>query len=934
MKIAIDPGHGMSNATSGVFDPGAVAREAGETFREADMVLRYGLALKDILRSRGIEVFMTRDDDEDRAPVGERAGNAERAGCDVFVSLHMNSFEAPSANGLEVLFRDNADAAFAKAMHDGLVEVTGLRPRGTPQRTKLAVLKFEGPAILIELGFISNTRDRTELLNPEMRARVCAKIADVLVARFGAGASAGTDPLPPLRTSVPYVLPAYARARLGEGSGIPWSSASPFPDFNFYNGIVRDSFHRFPATGQLPSGALFYEAKFAIDGDGSGGNDEGDVHHQADTSLHDAQDRPLNSRVFPFIVLPLRHNRPGRPQWSELGVELGDLGVCFFKNGTACAVLFGDSGPASKLGEGSMLAAEMLGINSDPNVGGIGPSEVPPGVLHFVFPGSRKVRPVPHGRPRTDDTAQSVTERAWALFEKLGGPAQASLGQSAGLLLPAAGTGGTTHVAAMPAMVDGNQVLSLNVRETIQHAGQAKVIVKLGEPGQALSALSLAAGTRRQLETELAAMFIAPRADDVASLMASAVDGGGRAARRGGGPERGPNVYMYPRLGLAVGTVSADGAASLARHPLVKEVVKAPELSLIRPIGGRSARASAATTAWGIERLRLRELWSRGFKGDGILVGHLDTGIDGKHPALKNAIHEFAQFDMLAQRVPGAVANDSAEHGTHTAGSIAGRTVGGIEIGAAPAAKLLSGMVIEGGQVIERILAGMEWVVEQKGRILSMSLGIRGFTTAFEVVIQSLRDAGVLPVVACGNELANSSRSPGNYATVLSVGASDETDRVAAFSSSQTFARPDDPVVPDIVAPGVEVLSCAVGGGYRFDSGTSMATPYVAGLAALLLSAKPDATVAELERAILRSCARPATMPESRANRGVPNAVAAVETLLGHSLAMLSSQPTKQRKAPRRPAKKTRGNGLGERDAEKGRGRRVAARRAPQGARV
>jgi len=922
MKIAIDPGHGMSNATPGVFDPGAVAREAGETFREADMVLRYGLALKDVLRTRGVEVFMTRDDHEDRAPVGERAGNAERAGCDVFVSLHMNAFEAPSANGLEVLFRDNADAAFAKAMHDSLVEVTGLRPRGTPQRTNLAVLRFDGPAVLIELGFISNTRDRTELLNPVMRASVCAKIADVVLERFGVGASAAMAAgSQRVATSAPYVLPAYARARFGEGSGIPWSSASAFPDFNFYSGIVRGSFHRFPATGQLPSGALFYEAKFAIDGDGSGGNDAGDVTHQPDTSLHDAQGRPLNSRVFPFIVLPLRHNKPGRPQWSDLGVELGDLGVCFYKNGTSCAVLFGDRGPAAKLGEGSMLAAEMLGIDSDPNVGGIGPSEVPPGVLHFVFPGSRKVRPVPHGRPRTDDTAQSVTERAWELWEKLGGAAHASLGRSAGVFLPAASPTGT-----MRAQVMGGEVVSLNLMETLQHAGQAKVIVKLAQPGSA-AALGVSLGGRRQIEADLASMFVAANAEETASLVAACNAGpGGRS-----GPARVPRVHVFPRLGLAVGTVTAEGAASLARHPGVEEVVKAPDLSLIRPIGGRAARASAATTTWGLKRLRVKELWTRGHRGQGVLIGHLDTGIDGRHPALKPAIHEFAEFDLLARKVPGAIAKDSADHGTHTAGTIAGRTVRGVEIGVAPDAKLLSGMVIEGGQVIERILAGMEWIVEQDGRILSMSLGLRGFTTAFEVVMQSLRDAGVLPVVAVGNEFANTSRSPGNYATVLSVGACDEAQRVAAFSSSQTFARPDDPVVPDIVAPGVEVLSCAVGGGYRFDSGTSMATPHVAGLAALLLSAKPDATVTELEQAILRACVRPATMPSSRANRGVPDAVIALEALLGHPLEAVVERPTRPRQA-KRPARKPSGNGVSERHVEKG--RRMAARRASQGARA
>jgi len=513
--------------------------------------------------------------------------------------------------------------------------------------------------------------------------------------------------------------------------------------------------------------------------------------------------------------------------------------------------------------------------------------------------------------------------RAWDLFGRLGGPARAGVDRSTAIQ-PVPDT-----LARIPAEPAASPVLSLNVKETIEHAGQAKVIVKFAEPSQAGATLSVAASsTQRQLEDELAAIFIAPSDVEVEALAAASDDSSGAMTGHRGGPGRAPKVYFYPRLGLAVGTVQAAGADSLARHPLVREVVKAPELSLIRPIGGRPARASAATSAWGIERLRVPELWARNIKGEGILVGHLDTGIDGKHPALKSAIHEFAQFDMLARRVPDATASDSGAHGTHTAGTIAGRPVKGVVIGVAPAAKLLSGMVIEGGQVVERILAGMEWIVENKGRVLSLSLGIRGFTTAFEVVIQSLRDAGVLPVVACGNENANSSRSPGNYATVLSVGACDELDRVPTFSGSQRFARPDDAFVPDLVAPGVEVLSCKVGGGYRFDSGTSMATPHIAGLAALLLSAKPDATITEVERAILDSCARPATMQQDRANRGLPNAVVALERLLGHPLAAVRTQPTKAPGKAARGTRRPKGNGSAVHVT--GKARRAGARRASQ----
>src|SRR5262249_15570256 len=120
---------------------------------------------------------------------------------------------------------------------------------------------------------------------------------------------------------------------------------------------------------------------------------------------------------------------------------------------------------------------------------------------------------------------------------------------------------------------------------------------------------------------------------------------------------------------------------------------------------------------------------------------------------------------------------------------------------------------------------------------------------------------------------------PGNYGNVLSVGAMGEDDLVADFSSSQQFNRAADPLVPDIVGPGVDVISSVPGGGYASMDGTSMATPHIAGLAALLAQAAPTASADDLERAILQSCVRPATMPEERANRGVPDGPRALQAL-------------------------------------------------------
>lgn len=181
-KVCVDPGHGMSNRSKNVFDTGATHVEDGFTFREADIALKYGLTLKDVFRARQIEVFMTRDDDFDHAPVGERARNAKNAGCEAFVSLHLNDFDDDRANGFEVLYGDDDFKDLAQRMQDAVLDANGLRDRKIKLRKDLAVLKFKGPALLLELGFIANDDDRSVLLNPQKRQEICETIADVMIA--------------------------------------------------------------------------------------------------------------------------------------------------------------------------------------------------------------------------------------------------------------------------------------------------------------------------------------------------------------------------------------------------------------------------------------------------------------------------------------------------------------------------------------------------------------------------------------------------------------------------------------------------------------------------------------------------------------------------------------------------------------------------------
>jgi subtilisin family serine protease len=340
-----------------------------------------------------------------------------------------------------------------------------------------------------------------------------------------------------------------------------------------------------------------------------------------------------------------------------------------------------------------------------------------------------------------------------------------------------------------------------------------------------------------------------------------------------------PGPRYYPNLGVMLGTATREGIAALRADARVDHVAGAPPVSLIRPSRKAAVQFKGSQT-WGLRAMRVERLWKKGLSGKGILVGHLDTGVDGKHPALKKAIALFAEFDDLGREVqPAPVPFDTDDHGTHTAATIAGRPQQGRHIGVAPGADLASAIVIEGGDVVARVLGGMDWAVGNGVKILSMSLGFRGFWDDFMVLTQLLRSRGILPVFAVGNEGPGTSRSPGNYSEALSVGAHGRDRQVAEFSSSQRFQRTGDPIVPDVVLPGVSVVSARPGGGYQSMDGTSMATPHLAGLAALLMEAFPDRSIDDVEQAIFDSSRRSSQMLEERASRGIPDGEVALSLL-------------------------------------------------------
>jgi subtilisin family serine protease len=429
--------------------------------------------------------------------------------------------------------------------------------------------------------------------------------------------------------------------------------------------------------------------------------------------------------------------------------------------------------------------------------------------------------------------------------------------------------------------------MSGQLTQDLKSKGVAECIVILNQPIQAAAAAAAGALPVGAASADLGgaavrgvAKYFASAETAQASALATAAASGrpmtaaarmGKVSAKRGASAPPPQVRVYPNLGVMFGTVDREGLAGLRADPRVKAVTGAPPLSLIRPQMIAKARRPGKVT-WGIRALGIPALWNQGLTGKGVRIGHLDTGVDGTHPALREAIHKFTEFDDFGREVqPAPRPYDTEDHGTHTAATIAGRAVRGSHIGVAPASKLVSAIVIEGGQVVARVLGGMDWALGNSIRILSMSLGFRGWWEDFIPLMALLRTRGVLPVFAVGNEGPGTSRSPGNYSEALSVGAYAQNGDVAYFSSSQQFQRPRDPAVPDMVAPGVGIVSAKPNGGFQSMDGSSMATPHVAGLAALLMEAHPSKSVDEVVAAIIGAGQLKPGMPADRGGRGVPN---------------------------------------------------------------
>ncbi|MER6024738.1 S8 family peptidase [Streptomyces sp. NPDC001851] len=257
--------------------------------------------------------------------------------------------------------------------------------------------------------------------------------------------------------------------------------------------------------------------------------------------------------------------------------------------------------------------------------------------------------------------------------------------------------------------------------------------------------------------------------------------------------------------------------------------------------------------------------WQAGYTGKGVKVAVLDTGVDTRHPDLKGQVIESRNFTSAAD------AGDHFGHGTHVASIVAGTGAksGGKYRGVAPDAEILNGKVLDdtGAGDDSGILAGMEWAAAQGASVVNLSLGGSDSpgTDPLEAEVDKLSATkGILFAIAAGNDGPHSIGSPGSADAALTVGAVDKKDGLADFSSTGPRIG-DGAIKPDVTAPGVDITAAAAKGsvidqevgekpeGYLTLSGTSMATPHVAGAAAILKQEHPDWGSAELKGALTGS---------------------------------------------------------------------------------
>jgi subtilisin family serine protease len=300
------------------------------------------------------------------------------------------------------------------------------------------------------------------------------------------------------------------------------------------------------------------------------------------------------------------------------------------------------------------------------------------------------------------------------------------------------------------------------------------------------------------------------------------------------------HVYSAALRGFAA-RLSAEQIQALEQHPLV---------AYVEPDGVMTANAQVLP--WGIDRVDADISSTLAGNGSGAInnvnVYIIDTGIDQTHPDLNVVNHvNFTPPPLLGLIGGGGGNKDCNGHGTHVAGTVAARDNASDVVGAAPGARLTGVKVLDcsGSGPTSQVIKGVDWVTAnaQRPAVANMSLG-GGVSTALDDAVRRSAASGVVYALAAGNSGADActsspARAGAGTNGIITMAATDENNQEASFSN---FGQ-----CVDVWAPGVNILSTRLGGGTTTLSGTSMASPHGAGVAALLLSTQGTLTTSLVE---------------------------------------------------------------------------------------
>ncbi|MGD2250862.1 MAG: S8 family peptidase [Candidatus Methanofastidiosia archaeon] len=292
-------------------------------------------------------------------------------------------------------------------------------------------------------------------------------------------------------------------------------------------------------------------------------------------------------------------------------------------------------------------------------------------------------------------------------------------------------------------------------------------------------------------------------------------------------------VFQY--LPAAVVTISTGAKQELVSNVKVKFVQPDYYRQYMEPASTTDVAPTSQVIPWGVDRIDADKAW-RYSTGKEVRVGIIDTGIDRDHPDLRRNIKGGINTIAPSPQYPDPEDfDDDHGHGTHCAGIIGAVNNSIGVVGVAPDCFLygIKAFDSSGSAYTSDCIEGIEWCIEHEMQVISMSWGSYDSDDALEEMCKIAWDRGIILVAAAGNEgYYLPDLYPAGYETVMAISATDINDNIAPWSNYGEEI--------ELAAPGVNILSTYMGGGYALMSGTSMACPHVSGTAALVFAMHPE----------------------------------------------------------------------------------------------